>query len=87
MNWVKDWYARNTTPIRRKAAYTTLSKERTSFFGLSAPAVIDETDLKNMALTPSYLRWRTLFPRSCRKTQPGSVAVMGQDDPIIRTDQ
>src|SRR5687767_9068179 len=49
MNWVKDWYARNTNPDREKGNVHDIIKGADVFFGLSAPGVIHQEDLKNMA--------------------------------------
>lgn len=49
MNWVKDWFARNTNPNKEKGTIHDVIKGADVFFGLSAPGVIDENDLKNMA--------------------------------------
>src|SRR5258708_17445347 len=52
MNWVKDWYARNTNPNHEKGTIHDVIKGADVFFGLSAPGVIDEKDLANMAPNP-----------------------------------
>src|SRR5437764_8560263 len=52
MNWVKDWYARNTNPASEQGTIHEVIKGADVFFGLSAPGVIDENDLKNMAKDP-----------------------------------
>src|SRR5215216_274293 len=52
MNWVKDWYARNTNPAKEKGSVHDVIKNADVFFGLSAPGVIDESDLKNMSSDP-----------------------------------
>src|SRR5207247_1263818 len=48
MNWVKDWYARNTNPDGQKGSVHEVIKGADVFFGLSAPAAIDVNDLTNM---------------------------------------
>ncbi len=45
MNWVKDWYARNTNPEQRKRNVHDVIKGADVFFGLSVPGVIDANDL------------------------------------------
>src|SRR5436305_8386580 len=52
MNWVKDWYARNTNPGKEQGTIHDIIKGADVFFGLSVPGVIDENDLKNMAKDP-----------------------------------
>lgn len=52
MNWVKDWYARNTNPDNEKGNVKDVIKGADVFFGLSVPKVIDVQDLKNMADDP-----------------------------------
>ncbi len=49
MNWVKDWFARNTNPNQEKGTIQDVIKGADVFLGLSAPGVIDINDLKNMA--------------------------------------
>ncbi|MGI8467594.1 MAG: malic enzyme-like NAD(P)-binding protein [Pyrinomonadaceae bacterium] len=48
MNWVKDWYARNTNRNLEKGSIHDVIKGADVFFGLSAPAVIGVEDLKRM---------------------------------------
>lgn len=52
MNWVKDWFARHTNPDNEKGDIHKVIKSADVFFGLSAPRVIDENDLKKMAKDP-----------------------------------
>src|SRR5688572_15307612 len=52
MNWVKDWYARNTNSNKEQGTVHDIIKGADVFFGLSAPGVIDQNDLKNMAKHP-----------------------------------
>src|SRR5918993_292325 len=40
MNWVKDWYARNTNPKKEKGGIHDIIKDADVFFGLSAPGLI-----------------------------------------------
>src|SRR5437763_3133881 len=44
MNWVKDWYARNTNPDAEQGMIHEVIKGADVFLGLSAPGVIDEND-------------------------------------------
>ncbi|MGI9035033.1 MAG: malic enzyme-like NAD(P)-binding protein [Pyrinomonadaceae bacterium] len=48
MNWVKDWYARNTNRDFEKGSIHEIIRGADVFFGLSAPAVIGIEDLKRM---------------------------------------
>ena len=41
MNWVKDWYARNTNPEKENGTVHDVIKGADVFFGLSAPGVIN----------------------------------------------
>ncbi len=52
MNWVKDWFARNTNPDNEKGDIHAVIKNADVFFGLSAPRVIGQEDLKKMAKDP-----------------------------------
>ena len=71
MNWVKDWYARNTNPNKEKGTIHDVIKGADVFFGLSAPGVIDvERFQKYGDQTRLFLRWRIRFPKLCPKTPP-----------------
>lgn len=52
MNWVKDWYARNTNPDNEKGDVHDAIRNADVFLGLSAPKVIGVKDLKSMATNP-----------------------------------
>ncbi|NNE98711.1 MAG: NAD-dependent malic enzyme [Pyrinomonadaceae bacterium] len=52
MNWVKDWFARNTNPDNEQGDIHDVIKDADVFFGLSAPKVIGVSDLKIMAKDP-----------------------------------
>lgn len=52
MNWVKDWYARNTNPNQEKGTLHDVIKGADVFLGLSVPGVINEEDLKQMSEKP-----------------------------------
>jgi malate dehydrogenase (oxaloacetate-decarboxylating) len=52
MNWVKDWYARNTNPGEETGTIHEVIKGADVFLGLSVPGVIDVSDLKKMAEKP-----------------------------------
>ncbi len=76
MNWVKDWYARNTNPHHEKGTIHDVIKGADVFFGLSAPGVIDETDLKNMADRPIVFAMANPIPEIMPEDAEGLVAVM-----------
>ncbi len=76
MNWVKDWYARNTNPNIEKGTIHDVIKGADVFFGLSAPGVIDENDLKNMAADPIVFAMANPTPEIMPEDAAGLVAVM-----------
>jgi malate dehydrogenase (oxaloacetate-decarboxylating) len=76
MNWVKDWYARNTNPDKEQGTIHDVIKGADVFFGLSAPGVIDETDLKNMAKDPIVFAMANPVPEIMPEDAEGHVAVM-----------
>ncbi len=76
MNWVKDWYARNTNPNKEKGTIHYVIKGADVFFGLSAPGVIEETDLKNMAKDPIVFAMANPIPEIMPEDAAGHVAVM-----------
>src|SRR5947209_15204938 len=48
MNWVKDWYARNSNPNNEQGTVHDVMKGADMFMGLSAPGVITAEDLKQI---------------------------------------
>ncbi|CAN5792072.1 ACT domain-containing protein [soil metagenome] len=76
MNWVKDWYARNTNPEKEKGTIHDVIKNADVFFGLSVPGVIDETDLANMAKDPIVFAMANPIPEIMPEDAAGKVAVM-----------
>ncbi len=76
MNWVKDWYARNTNPDAGKGTIHDVIKGADVFFGLSAPGVIDEADLANMASDPIVFAMANPIPEIMPEDAAGHVAVM-----------
>ncbi len=76
MNWVKDWYARNTNPDAEKGSIHDCMKGADVFLGLSAPGVIDETDLTNMAKDPIVFAMANPTPEIMPEDATGHVAVM-----------
>ncbi len=76
MNWVKDWYARNTNPNKEEGTIHDVIKGADVFFGLSAPGVIDENDLRNMAKDPIVFAMANPIPEIMPEDAEGLVAVM-----------
>src|SRR4028118_2374240 len=76
MNWVKDWYARNTNPNLEKGSIHDIIKGADVFFGLSVPGVIDENDLENMAKDPIVFAMANPVPEIMPEDAAGLVAVM-----------
>lgn len=76
MNWVKDWYARNTNPNKETGTIHDVIKGADVFFGLSVPGVIDENDLKNMAQDPIIFAMANPTPEIMPEAAAGHVAVM-----------
>jgi malate dehydrogenase (oxaloacetate-decarboxylating) len=76
MNWVKDWFARNTNPNKEKGSIHDVIKGADVFFGLSAPKVIDENDLKAMAKDPIVFAMANPTPEIMPEDAVDLVAVM-----------
>ena len=52
MNWVKDWYARNTNPDKEQGSVHDVIKGADVFFGLSAPGLLTGDDVQNNGKGP-----------------------------------
>ncbi len=76
MNWVKDWYARNTNPNLEKGTIHDVIAGADVFFGLSAPGVINTDDLKRMAPGPIVFAMANPVPEIMPEDAAGLVAVM-----------
>ncbi|HMS40833.1 MAG TPA: malic enzyme-like NAD(P)-binding protein, partial [Pyrinomonadaceae bacterium] len=76
MNWVKDWYARNTNPNHEKGTIHDVIKGADVFFGLSVPGIITEVDLKAMAEQPIVFAMANPTPEIMPEDAEGLVAVM-----------
>ncbi len=76
MNWVKDWYARNTNPDKEKGTVHDVIKNADVFFGLSAPGVITVEDLKAMAKDPIVFAMANPVPEIMPEDAAEHVAVM-----------
>ena len=76
MNWVKDWYARNTNRNLEKGSIHDIIKGADVFFGLSAPAVIGVEDLKAMNRDAIIFAMANPIPEIMPEDAAGYVAVM-----------
>ncbi len=76
MNWVKDWYARNTNQTKETGSIHEIIKGADVFFGLSVPGVITKTDLENMADSPIVFAMANPVPEIMPEDAAGHVAVM-----------
>src|SRR5215218_3603131 len=76
MNWVKDWYARNTNQSKEKGSIHDVIKGADVFLGLSVPGVINEDDLRNMAKDPVIFAMANPVPEIMPEDAQGLVAVM-----------
>jgi malate dehydrogenase (oxaloacetate-decarboxylating) len=76
MNWVKDWYARNTNPNKEHGFVHEVIKDADVFFGLSVPGVIGRDDLENMANDPIVFAMANPIPEIMPEDAEGLVAVM-----------
>src|SRR5690242_7278785 len=76
MNWVKDWYARNTNPNQEKGSVHDVIKGADVFLGLSVPGVIGPDDLKQMADKPIVFAMANPTPEIMPEEAAPYVAVM-----------
>ena len=76
MNWVKDWYARNTNPNNEQGTVHDVIKGADVFLGLSVPGVINEEDLKQMAEKPIVFAMANPTPEIMPEEAAPYVAVM-----------
>lgn len=76
MNWVKEWFAVQTNPNKEKGTIHDVIKGADVFFGLSAPGVIDENDLKNMAKDAIVFAMANPIPEIMPEDAVDYVAVM-----------
>lgn len=76
MNWVKEWYARNTNPNRDKGSIHDVIKEADVFLGLSVPGLLTREDLKKMAKDPIVFAMANPIPEIMPEQAEGLVAVM-----------
>ncbi|HSI87781.1 MAG TPA: malic enzyme-like NAD(P)-binding protein, partial [Pyrinomonadaceae bacterium] len=76
MNWVKDWYARNSNPDKETGSVRDVIKGADVFFGLSAPGVISPDDLRHMAKDPIVFAMANPIPEIMPEDAVGLAAVM-----------
>jgi malate dehydrogenase (oxaloacetate-decarboxylating) len=76
MNWVKDWYARNTNENKERGTVHDVIKGADVFLGLSVPGVITPKDLQNMASDPIVFAMANPIPEIMPEDAAGHVAVM-----------
>ena len=76
MNWVKDWYARNTNPNAERGTIHDVIKGADVFLGLSVPGVIDEADVKQMAEKPIVFAMANPVPEIMPEEATPFVTVM-----------
>jgi malate dehydrogenase (oxaloacetate-decarboxylating) len=76
MNWVKDWFARNTNPQKESGSIHDVIKGADVFIGLSAPGVIEIADLDAMAKDPIVFAMSNPTPEIMPEDAAGHVAVM-----------
>lgn len=76
MNWVKDWYARNTNPHGEQGKVHDIIKGADVFLGLSVPGIISRNDLINMAPDPIIFAMANPTPEIMPEDAEGLAAVM-----------
>jgi malate dehydrogenase (oxaloacetate-decarboxylating) len=76
MNWMKDWYARNTNPDAEQGTVHEVIKGADVFLGLSVPGVIDAEDVKAMADKPIVFAMANPVPEIMPEEAAPYVAVM-----------
>jgi malate dehydrogenase (oxaloacetate-decarboxylating) len=76
MNWVKDWYARNSNPDNEQGTVHDVIKGADVFMGLSAPGVINADDLQKMAEKPIVFAMANPTPEIMPEEAEPFVAVM-----------
>jgi malate dehydrogenase (oxaloacetate-decarboxylating) len=76
MNWVKDWYARNSNPDNIEGTIHEAIRGADVFLGLSVPGVIGVEDLKQMAERPIIFAMANPTPEIMPEEAAPHVAVM-----------
>jgi malate dehydrogenase (oxaloacetate-decarboxylating) len=76
MNWVKDWFARNTNPDKEHGTVHDVIRGADVFFGLSAPGLLTPSDLDTMAKDPIVFAMANPVPEIMPEDAAGHVSVM-----------
>ncbi|MCS6873923.1 MAG: NAD-dependent malic enzyme [Pyrinomonadaceae bacterium] len=76
MNWIKEWYAKNTNPNKEKGSVHDVIKGADVFLGLSVSGLLTREDLKNMAKDPIVFAMANPIPEIMPEQAEGLVAVM-----------
>src|SRR4030095_13899015 len=76
MNWVKDWYARNTNPKQEKGTVHEVIRGADVFMGLSVPGVIGGEDVQQMEEKPIVFAMANPTPEIMPEEAAPYVAVM-----------
>jgi malate dehydrogenase (oxaloacetate-decarboxylating) len=76
MNWVKDWYAKNTNPDNEQGTVHDVIRGADVFMGLSVPGVISAEDVKSMAEKPVVFAMANPTPEIMPEEAAPYVAVM-----------
>jgi malate dehydrogenase (oxaloacetate-decarboxylating) len=76
MNWVKEWYSRNTNPNGERGTVHDVIKGADVFMGLSVPGVISANDLQQMASDPIVFAMANPTPEIMPEEAAPYVAVM-----------
>lgn len=76
MNWVKDWYARNTNPDNESGSVHDVIRGADVFFGLSAPGLLTGDDVRTMAKDPIVFAMANPIPEIMPEEAAGIAAVM-----------
>jgi malate dehydrogenase (oxaloacetate-decarboxylating) len=76
MNWIKEWYSRNTNPNEEKGTVHDVIQGADVFMGLSAPGVITVEDIKKMAAKPVVFAMANPVPEIMPEEADPYVAVM-----------
>ena len=76
MNWVKDWYGKNTNFDKEKGTIHDVIKGADVFFGLSSPGILTIEDLQNMNRDPVVFAMANPIPEIMPEEAAGHVAVM-----------
>jgi malate dehydrogenase (oxaloacetate-decarboxylating) len=76
MNWVKDWYGRNTNPAKETGTVHEVIRGADVFLGLSVPGIITPDDLRSMAADPIVFAMANPVPEIMPEDAAGLAAVM-----------